>query len=41
MGHASKTVHGMVYVHREDIPLKLLAEGLAKWQYPAVKGLIK
>ena len=41
VGHASNTVHGTVYVHREDIPLKLLAEALERLQYPAVKGLLK
>lgn len=40
VGHASNTVHGMVYVHREDIPLKLLAEALEKLEYPAVKMVV-
>ena len=39
VGHASNTVHGTVYVHREDIPLKLLSEALERLGYPAVKLL--
>ncbi len=41
VGHASNTVHGTVYVHREDIPLKLLSEALEKLTYPAVKALLR
>ena len=40
VGHASKSVHGKVYVHREDIPLKMLSEALERLQYPAVKALL-
>ncbi len=36
VGHASSTVHGQVYTHREQIPLKLLQEHLEKLQYPEV-----
>lgn len=39
VGHASNTVHGTVYVHREDIPLKLLAEALERLWYPTVRLL--
>jgi integrase len=39
VGHASNTVHGTVYVHRENIPLKLLAEALERLRYPVVKLL--
>lgn len=29
-GHAAQGVHDQVYVHREQLPLKLLTEGLEK-----------
>ncbi len=40
VGHASNTVHGGTYVHRDNIPLKLLAEALEKLEYPAAKVLL-
>jgi len=35
-GHASNSVHGQVYVHREGLPLSLLREGLEKLRYDEV-----
>jgi integrase len=35
-GHASNTVNGSVYTHRENIPLSLLREGLERLTYPDV-----
>jgi integrase len=39
VGHASNSVHGTIYTHREHIPLKLLAEALERLQYAAVSTL--
>lgn len=33
-GHASNSVHGQVYVHREGLPLSLLRDRLEKLRYP-------
>jgi hypothetical protein len=35
-GHAAQGVHDQVYVHREALPLKMLAEGLEKLRYEDV-----
>lgn len=35
-GHASNTVNGSTYTHRENIPLSLLREGLEKLRYDEV-----
>ncbi len=34
--HAASGVHGQVYVHRENIPLSLLREGLENLRYEEV-----
>lgn len=39
-GHASNNVHGMVYVHREGLPLSLLKDGLEKLRYAEVEKLL-
>ena len=33
VGHASESVHGQVYTHRDAIPLALLKEHLEKLRY--------
>ena len=33
VGHASESVHGQVYMHRDAIPLELLQEHLEKLKY--------
>ena len=35
-GHAASGVHGQMYVHRENMPLSLLRDGLEKLTYPEV-----
>ncbi len=40
VGHASHTVHGQVYVHRDKMPLGMLKEHLEKLDFrPMLKGL--
>jgi integrase len=40
-GHAAAGVHGQVYVHRADLPLRLLRDNLEKLDYSAVvKALV-
>jgi integrase len=39
VGHASNTVHGQVYVHRDKMPLGMLKEHLEKLDFrPLLKG---
>lgn len=35
-GHSASGVHGQVYVHRNNIPLSLLRDGLEKLRYDEV-----
>lgn len=35
-GHSASGVHGQVYVHRENIPLTLLLDGLERLRYEEV-----
>lgn len=35
-GHSASGVHSQVYVHRDNIPLSLLREGLEKLRYDGV-----
>ena len=40
VGHASNTVHGQVYVHRDKMPLGMLKDHLEKLDFrPLLKGL--
>lgn len=36
VGHSAQNVHGRVYVHRDQIPLKTLSEGLERLRYDQV-----
>lgn len=38
VGHASTSVHGSVYTHREEVPLNLLQRHLEKLQFHEVAG---
>jgi hypothetical protein len=37
----AQNVHGRVYVHREQIPLKTLSEGLEKLKYDEVVKVLR
>jgi integrase len=36
VGHSADNVHGQVYVHRENLPLSLLRDGLERLKYEEV-----
>lgn len=40
VGHASNTVNGSTYTHRENIPLSLLRDGLEKLRYDEVAKVL-